>query len=83
MARGYRNTKAFERLTGRMLILVGIGTGANLALLVRLKSSEDWGAPHRAHAGDSARTERRTLPHSQIAVPLEMERAGYERTTKR
>ena len=41
MPRGYRNTKAFERLTGRMLVLMGVGTFANLALLVRLKSSED------------------------------------------
>ena len=39
MPRGWRDSKAFEQLTVRMLFLIGLGTCANLGYLVHLKSS--------------------------------------------
>ena len=38
----YRNSKAFERLTVRMLGLMGIGTAANLGYLLHLKNSGEF-----------------------------------------
>ena len=41
--RRWRDTVAFERLTVRMLFLIGIGTAANLGYLMHLKSAGDFG----------------------------------------
>ena len=55
---GWRDSKAFEKLTLRMLGLIAVGTVANLGYLVHLKSSGEF-------------------------VPLELERQGFERKSKR
>ena len=39
----WRNTKAFERLTLRMMLLVGFGTLVNFGYLLHLKSSGEFG----------------------------------------
>ena len=41
--RRWRDTVAFERLTVRMLFLIGVGTAANLGYLMHLKSQGDFG----------------------------------------
>ena len=38
----YRNSKAFETFTSRMLVLIGVGTAGNLGYLLHLKSSGDF-----------------------------------------
>ena len=38
-AMGYRQSKAFETLSVRMLFLIGLGTISNLGYLLHLKSS--------------------------------------------
>ena len=38
----YRNSKAFERFTMRMLLVIGVGTAANLGYLMHLKSTGEF-----------------------------------------
>ena len=40
---GWRDTKAFERLTVRMLLVIGVGTAASLGYLLHLKTSGEFG----------------------------------------
>ena len=49
----WRNTKAFERLTMRMLLLIGVGTLVNLGFLMHLKSSGEFGAQNRRTPQDA------------------------------
>ena len=40
----YRNSKAFERLTLRMMGVIALGTAANLGILLHLKNTGEFGA---------------------------------------
>lgn len=77
----WRNSKAFETLTYRMLGLLAAATSGGITMLSLSKHQQDFGAPLPPCCCPPQSGHADTLAHSlaRSAVPLDVERRGYVR----